>query len=88
MGSSTTIMSRHRQLQSGGQREESEHVRDHKMAARGPRREFVGGIGLVACREMIDLIRRRSRLLFFPSLYVSLIHTTTKGRRREQHEQT
>lgn len=67
--------------------EESEHVRGHKMAARGTRREFVGGIGLVACREIINLIRRRSRLLFFPSPYVSLIHTTIKGQRQEHHEQ-
>ncbi len=50
---------------------------------RGVRGEFAGGIQHNASSEVINLIRWRSHILFFLSLYVSLIQETVKGRRKE-----
>lgn len=51
---------------------------------RGERRaSFVGGIQFSVCSEIINLIRLRSRLLFFPPLYVSLMQGTAQGQKQD-----
>lgn len=52
---------------------------EHKMAARGVRSEFVGGIELDACSEIINLVRSGSKHLLFTLLYVSLTPQTVEG---------